>query len=432
MGDGLRSASPFKIQNFWTVAAPAKTLCLLDGTYQSADDMIAPPGGLSGTAGNPITIRCLNEGQCLIDGQFARSPVSLGGNDWLVLEGFNAKNSSGSVVFLSGSHNNIIRRVIAWDASICRNSHVWQIASSSNNLFEDIAGFGTARKIFEPVSNSNNNTVRRAWFRWEGHIREGNKIGGTVIYNSSGTVFENVLSTWSGESMPEEYDLHEGNCVAKTPVRRLTNFHVQQAKGLFSVDRHDTNKCVNARVLGSLAYVNAGDRLPAGPPLPIVYLHGLSCFHIRHSMVFISPGNPRFNNHVGFQLQRDPRSGGVPMTDISAHNITSVRGMDGDVFHSDWDIQNISAGTSLAAVAYPWTTTATRANLCKRWVNGVVTNDPLWPWPMNGRIKAATASAGAYAGPCPTCLGGRATRTATDVTAQVETLLGTIPTACRN
>ena len=50
---------------------------------------------------------------------------------------------------------------------------------------------------------------------------------------------------------------------------------------------------------------------------------------------------------------------------------------------------------------------------------------------MNERIKAATASAGAYAGPCPTCVGGRATRSATDVTADIEALLGPIPAQCR-
>jgi hypothetical protein len=50
---------------------------------------------------------------------------------------------------------------------------------------------------------------------------------------------------------------------------------------------------------------------------------------------------------------------------------------------------------------------------------------------MNERIKAATAAAGSYSGPCPTCVGGRGVRTATDVTADIEELLGTIPAACR-
>jgi hypothetical protein len=65
-------------------------------------------------------------------------------------------------------------------------------------------------------------------------------------------------------------------------------------------------------------------------------------------------------------------------------------------------------------------------------VNGQVTNEPLWPWPMNQRIKDATASAGPYKGPCPTCIGGRATRRPTDVTADIQALLGPIPSVCRS
>jgi hypothetical protein len=61
-GNGLSQSSPFKIADFWSKASPGKTLCLLDGTYRGSDSMIDPPDGLSGTAGNPITVRALNEG----------------------------------------------------------------------------------------------------------------------------------------------------------------------------------------------------------------------------------------------------------------------------------------------------------------------------------------------------------------------------------
>jgi hypothetical protein len=86
----------------------------------------------------------------------------------------------------------------------------------------------------------------------------------------------------------------------------------------------------------------------------------------------------------------------------------------------------------LASVPSPWTTT-TGANLCYRYVNGVKSTQPLWPWPMNERIKAATAMAGNYAGPCPTCSGPmRANRVATDVMAEIEVLLGKIPDQCKS
>jgi hypothetical protein len=60
--------------------------------------MITPSAGLSGARGNPITVRALNEGQVLIDGQFVRTPVRLDGNNWFLIEGINARNSSGNVL----------------------------------------------------------------------------------------------------------------------------------------------------------------------------------------------------------------------------------------------------------------------------------------------------------------------------------------------
>ena len=53
--------------------------------------------------------------------------------------------------------------------------------------------------------------------------------------------------------------------------------------------------------------------------------------------------------------------------------------------------------------------------LCTRYVNGTLTSQGLWPWPMNQRILTATAQAG----------------TGVDVTATMEALLGPIPAQCR-
>lgn len=73
------------------------------------------------------------------------------------------------------------------------------------------------------------------------------------------------------------------------------------------------------------------------------------------------------------------------------------------------------------------------ANLCYRYVDGARTTTPLWPWPMDQRIKDALAEAGSYAGPCVNCSGGRQSRAGTaDITADIEALLGLIPAACRN
>jgi hypothetical protein len=50
---------------------------------------------------------------------------------------------------------------------------------------------------------------------------------------------------------------------------------------------------------------------------------------------------------------------------------------------------------------------------------------------MSQRISAATTFANAYAGPCIGCSGGRQARTATDIQADLEALLGPVPTQCK-
>ena len=42
-GNGLSPSTPFQISKFWSVAAPGKTLCLLDGIYTGSSSMIDPP-----------------------------------------------------------------------------------------------------------------------------------------------------------------------------------------------------------------------------------------------------------------------------------------------------------------------------------------------------------------------------------------------------
>src|SRR5262249_12951412 len=143
---------------------------------------------------------------------------------------------------------------------------------------------------------------------------------------------------------------------------------------------------------------------------------------IRHTLAFMSPSNPAWSTNVfrGFQLFNP----GASLTDnLIAANISAVdSGTDNVV--SPWTGSNrVLSRASLPALqsadADPFTGT-TGAQLCFRWNNRAVTSTPLWPWPMNDRIKAATAEAGAYSGPCNNCRGrGPATRTQTDVQADI-------------
>jgi hypothetical protein len=105
--------------------------------------MIQPPSTLNGTAGNPITIRAINDGAVRINGEYERQPVNIRSN-YFILEGFNAHAGNVGIVRLLGN-NNIAKRIVGWDAaltSIDTSAHVFYVRGN-NNLLEDIAGFGS-------------------------------------------------------------------------------------------------------------------------------------------------------------------------------------------------------------------------------------------------------------------------------------------------
>jgi hypothetical protein len=254
----------------------------------------------------------------------------------------------------------------------------------------------------------------------------------------------------------------------------MTNFEPAGAVSILAVDRIDsstTPKPANVAVRGSIVYTKSTDRMPTtasggvpGGTITGFEVEGVSSVAVTDVVRVMSPLHSRFNQHIGIALLRRPQNcvTGVsicenPVTNNTATRLTSVRGTKcygancGDSFgtngvsgkanETDWSVTNQSvgncvtgstdapcSGTHTTAVQTPWQNTSTNgARLCYRWG----TTTPLWPWPMNERIKRATESAGSYSGPCPTCVGGRAVRTATDVTADIEKLLGTIPASCR-
>ena len=431
-GDGRTSSAPFQIRNFWPLATAGTALCLLDGTYRGDASMIYPPVGLSGSPGNPITISAVTDGGALIDGQFARYPVHLsGGNSWFVLEGFNAQNGSLAVIRnAGGSNNNIYRRIVAWDTDIRLNSSVLFNISSDATLLEDAAFFGTGATLIQHTGNKGGLTCRRCWGRWEGSTTTwSHKIVFDLGYETTPNgVCENCLVTASSESMPSSFTVTDGDGgTTPNPIctSQTTSTSVPCPGPLLRIRSSVTNNTKNARLLGSLIYLRSTDiwNAPSGMMTIPSYGADVSGVHVRHVLTFIAPSNPNFGRTWGIDLNQATTA----PTDLVADRITSVAAL--DRFTSKWTVTNNVHGTSLAAVPSPWTGSS-GAQLCHRWVDGQVTTTPLWPWPMNERIKAATADAGAYAGPCLGCSGGRAARTPTDVQSQIEGLLGTIPSEC--
>lgn len=404
-GNGLSTATPFKISDFWAVAGPGKTLVLLDGVYTGANSMIDPPDNLSGTSGNPITVRAMNDGAVRIDGQGARQPINLSYNNWFVLEGMNANNSSGSVVSVGYSSRNIIRRVVGWDAGDTGDNNIFGVHHGDYNLMEDVAGFGgDTRKVFSNSQQGNNTTFRRAYGRWESAIVAGPKKTFALSYNSYGALCENCIGEWNSLDMPSSYNLMEYNGTQTVPTQSFSNYQVQQPSGIFGHDGFDqtflnqgNSDNANIRILGSIAYLLPSHRyhnVPspsrdwAGP-----FALEIKGVQLENSVSIIEPGS-----HTNIW---NPYLGDVGISGLNSAKNSTFIGGEGAHINSSWTTQNNYLSSSCANLIANGGTAVNHAGnitggatVMKRYVDGVLTNTDLWPWPMNQRIIDAMTTAG--------------------------------------
>jgi len=399
--NGLTETTPFKIADFWSVAGPGKTLCLLDGTYIGGSSMITPPQNLNGVAGYPITVKALNDGKAIINGEGNRRPVNLYYNNYFILEGFNAHDSNQDVIQVARSEHSIVRRVVAWNAPIDQNAHVYIISNSTNILLEDVSGFGTGRKIFL-VYRSTDNTIRRAWGRWEGSIAIGPKHVFAPIYNAYGTMIENSIGTWTGEKMTGSVD---------------QPYDILGVDGI--ADDWSSDRKVRVRLLGNIMYENGGGTFH---PAQQVFFTKHDEIHITDLATYFPEGQYSSKRTATLSQCWTTATGGVdcPNPNLTITNFTSIGGA-GYSISSHWQKTNVKAGSSVNAI-YPQgenlfvNSGNVGATICKRYVDGVLTQEPLWPWPMDQRTYDALQQAG---------------KTPFHITEVIEGMFGTIPSECK-
>ncbi|MCB9094370.1 MAG: hypothetical protein H6621_04795 [Halobacteriovoraceae bacterium] len=398
-GDGKTLKTPFKISKFWNLAKPGDTLCLLDGRYTGSDSMITPPENLSGTQEKAIKISTFNDGKASIDGEGKYAPISLYKNDWWILEGFNAHDAGSlngdinvSVIFLNYSSNNIIRRVVGWEAGD-GNTNVMGVHHGDNNLVEDSAFWGRARKVVSNSQQGNKAIFRRVFARWEGCQSADPKMTFALSYNSYDALCENCIGTWDSLRMEENYELHDYDNNGLGVF--MNNYEVQQPNGIFSHDGFDVLPDVaNIRLYGSIAYLTKDQRFHnnykkwAGP-----FWYELKGVDLKDNLSYIEPGSHddiwrMYLSKINYQGSN------------FAKNMTLIGGTEELIEAADWASENIySSDDANELVARNGNllvsdTTLKTANIMKRYVNGKLTDEDLWPWPMNQRIFDALIEGG--------------------------------------
>lgn len=383
-GGGTQAAAWRTFARAWQALQPGDTLLLLDGTYT---EPIAP-NVRNGQAGKPITVRSLNDGMVVIDGQGKRRPVQLGDNwggpnggpigDWYVVEGIVALNGTDAVVHVKGS-NNVLRRVSAYRADPDLNSTVF-LLWGDNNLVEDAVASGTGRYMFE-VYQGSGNTLRRVfaqWERWDGRQfcgvqwPHGYNVG---VYNASNTTIENAIA------------------YGRAPAVGV----LVQANG-------DGTVASNNAVLGSMALLSGRDRdgsvwtygtglaQPASRPLPSACPDNVTQWSWGGQRVgFALTGQGTMQNNifrdvlavdnmgVGFTAGR-PYVGGTVGGNVlqrftlagNGEGATGSEAARGGQIVNDLGVQVLPGAPVLD----------------RRYVDRVLTDAPLLPWPMESRVQA--------------------------------------------
>ena len=185
----------------------------------------------------------------------------------------------------------------------------------------------------------------------------------------------------------------------------MTGYTVDQAEGVFGIDRMDGDKNARSKILGSIAYITKKDRYQPGK---LYWVAGMNAVEYGNNAGYIEPGS--FTGKRAFSLDSN-RGGGQ---DLIAKHLTAISSTVSS-FSSVWQISNVSEDSSVAAAGNLFTTT-NGAQICKRYKDGTLTSEALWPWPMNQRIREAMIVSG---------------RAAVDVTNTIEGIFGPIPSHCR-
>jgi len=387
-GDGSSAEQPFTVARFWAKAQPGDTLLLLDGRYTGPEGMILPPQGLSGTAAAPITLRALHDGKVELDGENARRPVKLYFNDYFVLEGFNAHGASGgrdhaSVVELSHSNHCVVRRVCAWDAQDGNTEIFGTHGHGDHNLFEDCAGWGIARKTYQNSYGGDYTTYRRCLAIWQGCHAVGPKMGFSMFYNSRGIVAENCVALWEGTRMKETHQAlgYDGQpftnwSTGPKEPRTYTNYGVDQPYGCFSMDANrDLGPTQGPYLRGCLSYALKGQRIAN-----IAGLFFLSC----------TQEDGQLENCAALVEEGVEKLKPFYVAGIRARGLTAIGGEEPVL--SGAGIENVlrasgPAGRAAWAAMFQPAPPAQGAHLYYRYQDGQLTDQLLWPWPMNERIR---------------------------------------------
>lgn len=401
---GGSNANPGTLDSPWaTIAyalanAPAgEHIVLLDGQY--AERLIV--------AVSNRTIRAKNDGMAIFDGGGTAIPCDIGGSG-LTIEGVHCRNGSGVVVNVA-SQNTVLRRVTA-DTS--PSAMVFRVQNSLDVTLEDVAAWGPATNSFIVV-NSTRTTIRRCYARWDGSpdmyssalvLADGtsdSRIENCVI---RATVPYDAVRSVVGINLFSPGARVDRNTIAGTVVSDIPNWAAVVSTGSSRIEGNrfiDTVLMTSGGGLYQRSDADFGvDRLTS------VELVGAGAFvlqahsyepkdtdfaiggYVRNSVLALAPeGFYVFDNYVtGFEHAANTLFGlAMPYRGTVAADPSE------ELFDPAYDKERYGFGAYLIRNDH-----GTGAEVLYRTENGVLTETPLWPWPLEERILRDAGSSVTY------------------------------------
>ena len=443
--------APIPVSDFWTrkLVKPGTVLCLKDGEYRGPLSMIKPPPNqFPGRSGARVVIRAVNDGHVFIDGEFEHTTLNLVGMSYWTIEGLNVFNSRNAVVGVAGLDQKgerdrepirhvVLRRIVAWrdylpfgakedyDAIGGPNVHIFSIADADDVLVEDCAGFGWARKIFQNY-RSKRVTFRRSWARWDGRYpyKGGTKFGFSCSYTGYDALCENLIATVGGtrdrQAQPADY----APGVHLIAIDGVRNREPMRWLEPADRDRYDLGLVVK----GSLAYA------PPTSPFQLVtgFLIGGNVYPsrgvkgvlIEDSVAAVgTTGKPAaILNACDDDMEKYPegcswdRAADRGRAPVRMRDVTLIAAAEPPTrIKKDWILEGV-VQRSFASRGDIYRSPS-GGSLCHRTVEGRKTPLPLWPWPMQDRIRAATQ---------------RSNWPTADVMGEISHVFGPPPAECRS
>lgn len=331
-------------------------------------------------------------------------------------------------------HHVVLRRIVAWrdflpygstedyEAIGGHNVHVFDIAHATDVLVEDCAGFGWARKIFQNYKTQRV-TFRRSWGRWDGRhpYAQGNKFVFSCSYKGYDALCENLIATVGGS--PDE---------AAAPASYAPAVHLIATDGAARASARwlePAGRDVHAlglRILGSLAYLPAEPRYRrvtgvhvGGSGYPNKGQKGV---RIENSVAAVA-GSERYafglqdcnddeiKHPDGCSWRQKADRDAAPLV---LARVTAVGESDVLKIGDDWRTQQVVRRAPGEEIDI-YGAEGGGAALCFRSIDGQESDEPLWPWPMQDRIAAATE---------------RSNWESADVMGEITALFGAPPPRC--